>query len=69
MEHNLIIIKNCKHVLIHVRWVIMKFIIYAWHVIQLVLRVPIKVFVRAVPVTEIIHITHKIFISVQQIVV
>ena len=37
--------------------------------IQLVLHVQIKFNVRAVPVTEIIHITRKIFIYVQQIVV
>ena len=37
--------------------------------IQLVLHVQIKFNVRAVPVTEITHITLKIFISVQQIVV
>ena len=37
--------------------------------ILLVLRVQIKIIVRAVPVTEIIHITLKILISVKLIVV
>ena len=51
------------------RWVIINLIIYACHVIQLVLHVQMKVIVRAVPVMEIIHITLKIFISVQKFVV
>ena len=37
--------------------------------IQLVLHVQIKLIVRAVPVTEIIHIILQIFTFVQQIVV
>ena len=69
MEDIHITIKYCQHVLIHARSVIMKLIINAWHVQKLVLHVQMKIIVRGVQVTEIIHTILQILIFVQQIVV